>query len=627
MKQTSLLISMCLLLTSSIFFAQDTFDIDFSNPNKESICSSCLTTLNHKPKEIQYSIERDGKDLFFVVNDKKWFETLFQNSFDGIAIDVVEKERYDCVLYKIIEKQIKGTLLKPMYKQGLFQGLKPFETDMYRVKVGQIPNDLINAELEYNILFLSKKVLCRYQIISKVQTYPWDLLDMGMFLDSLTYSNRKIEPKSKEVFLVNNKTIVFKIPFEKNKSSYSQQDIQPIYDSLRLTDYHIKSINIKAYASVEGSLERNLTLQNERANSISKAIQAFQKPTIVTTISSAENWVEFYNDIKLTSHKNMESLSKEDIKAKLVGSLSKELEPMLQSHRKAILKLELEKKDAFTQFSGDELVKKFQLALNDETLDEAHKIQNSIFKKVSFLEISPDYLNKMQIPKQLKYADLIKNNASFRYLLDERNSMMVYHEFLDLEKLVPKDVSVKYNITALKIKLWQYKALEIDEVALKNQILNLKKLGISSGLVDRMMVNFHIIKAQILMEKKDYKNKDASITFIRNHYKNFHLSDFDYLSLAQFLGFYANLDMAIELLDKKSRSIDIDEDLLFYYLSLTLNNETLTQNSDYRIVLFNALNINQKRYCQMFNAKDNGGVTFQLLEDAYLRDVYCDHCD
>jgi len=185
---------------------------------------------------------------------------------------------------------------------------------------------------------------------------------------------------------------------------------------------------------------------------------------------------------------------------------------------------------------------------------------------------------------------------------------------------------VKYNITALKIRLWRYKTIEIDDSALKRQIQSLQNYGIPSILISRMLVNYHIVKAENLMRQRDYKNKDVSVKYIHQNYKDIPLSDYDYLSLAQFFSYYANTDLAVELLENKSRSIDIDEDLLFYYINLSIINKQLTKEADYRTILLNAINMNKTRFCQLFNPIETGGVTFQLLEDNYLRNVYCESC-
>lgn len=622
-----LFVTTLIVFSLNNLLAQNTYDIEFSKKERDQKCQDCFQTFNEKPYEVKFSINRENANLYFEVNDKNWFNQLFKNPGDGIAIDIVLKDRYACELESVENAQIKGLLLKPVYSKELKSGLKTDGENIYSVLVGKIPEGLLDEQLEFNILFLGNKNICRYYVTYDLESYTWDLLDMGMYLDTLTFDTKQINPSAKENYLIRNKTLKFKIPFQKNKSTYSQADIKPIYDSLRLTDFNIKAINIKAYSSIEGIASRNIELQDLRANSIVAALQTFQKPTIETTVSSSENWVEFFNDIKGTKYENLSSLSKNEVRARIAGALSREMEPILKNHRKAIIELELEKKDKYKDESADKLLTKFNDAITVEKIEEANEIQNSIFEKIKVKEASPAILDQMEIPLQVKFARIFNKNSAFKYILDFKQALIVYNDLIELEKLVPNDINVKYNIMAVKIKLWRFDAINVDEDELKNQISAFKNYGISSSLISRMMVNYHIIKAENLMRNRDYGNKDKSVEYIKANYKNFPLSDYDYLSLAQFFSYYGNTKMAVDLLESKARSIDIDEDLLFYYLNLTLINEDLTHDSNYRTIMLNAINMNKGRFCKLFNSIENGGVTFQLLDDAYLRDAYCENCN
>ena len=625
MKGKYLLVTILFSLSLNCLTAQNTYDIQFPGKERNQICQECFQAFNQKPYEVKFSIKRDKSNLYFEVNDKDWFNVLFKNPGDGIAIDIVLKDRYNCDLSTIANTQIKGYLLKPVYTKDLKSGLESTGQNIYSVPVGKIPDGFLKDELEFNILFLNNKYLCRYYVTYDLESYTWDLLDMGMYLDSLTYDPKQIK-SVKDNFVIRNKTLKFIIPFKKNKSNYSQSDIKPIYDSLRLTDFNIKTINIKGYSSIEGISSRNIELQKLRANSIVAALQTFQKPTIKTVVSSSENWVEFYNDIKGTKYDFLSPLSKEEVKARIAGPLSREMEPIFENHRKAIIEMELEKKDRYRDESADILLTKFNDAITVEKLEEANEIQNSIFEKIKVKEASPTILEKMDIPLQVKFARIYNKNSTFKYILDFKQALIVYNELVELEKLVPKDKNVKYNIVAVKIKLWRFNAISTDENAMLSQINDLKNYGINNSLITRMLVNYHIIKAENYMRNREYVSKDKSVEFIRSNYKKFTLSDFDYLSLAQFFSYYGNTKMAVELLESKARSIDIDEDLLFYYLNLTLIDEDLTHDSNYRTIMLNAINMNKERYCKLFNSIENGGVTFQLLEDEFLRDTYCENC-
>ena len=628
MKNKHLIAFILLTLYFNPVISQDYYDIIFpyTDSERNQKCQQFEQAFIQKPREVKFSIERENENIYFQVNDEKWFNQLFSKSGDGLAIDVVVKDRYNCKIETVENKQIRGELLKPVYTQKLKSGLHTIGENLYRVHVGRLASTYTNKELEFNILFLSNKNLCQYYVIYDLESYPWDLLNMGMYLDSLTYNFKQIKPSS-EGYLIRNKTLKFKIPFKKNKSKYSQKDIKPIYDSLRLTDFNIKTIKITAYSSVEGSLERNIELQRLRTNSIIEALQTFQKPNIKTEISSSENWVEFLNDIEETSYKNLKDESKSAIKAKLVGALSKELEPILKNHRKAVLELELEKKDKYKNMSSNELMSKFNTAISSENLDGAIEIQNSIFEKMKNKEITLGFLRKMSIPKQSKFVKISNKNSAFKFMMDIKKSLIVYHELLELEKSAPNNGDVKYNLAAVKVKLWRFRALEVDENKFEIEINALKNYNIDHALIARMMINFHIIKAENLMEKRDYKNKDKSVSYINKNYNKFPFSNYDYLSLSQFFSFYGNTQMAVKFLENEVKTIDIDEDLLFYYLNLTIVDTNLTQTSDYRTIMLNALNMNKDRYCRLFNPFGQGGVTFQLLEDQYLRRTYCESCN
>ena len=90
--------------------------------------------------------------------------------------------------------------------------------------------------------------------------------------------------------------------------------------------------------------------------------------------------------------------------------------------------------------------------------------------------------------------------------------------------------------------------------------------------------------------------KTNQLSFILETYENFSLSNYDYLSLAQFLTYYSELYDAIDLLEDKVQALVIDEDLLFYYLNLTLINSKITRTENYRkiMLMLNAINLHTK---------------------------------
>ncbi|MEL6485125.1 MAG: hypothetical protein AAFP96_09805, partial [Bacteroidota bacterium] len=372
------------------------------------------------------------------------------------------------------------------------------------------------------------------------------------------------------------------------KASFAPADIKPLYDSLRLTDFSIKRIEIQAYSSVEGSKAVNKALQEKRAQSIVKALQSFQKPNIETQIASAENWVEFLNAIRDTEYGYLVDLPKKEIKQELTGELVATLEPYLKQHRKALITLYLQKKDEYEALTKSQLVEAFNTSITDEKLTEAEKLQNSLFNRIRAKEVDPNVLHELKIPKQKKYIDFFNANSAFRYRQNANELLMSYYDFQELNQMYPENKKVAYNMLALKLRMnHAYKNIPEDENLLE-KIRALEKMGINKGLVQRMLVNYHITKSELLMKKGMYDEKDKAVKFILNTYNSIRLSDLDYLSLAQFLTYYYDRESAVELLTNKVKDIDIDKRLLFYYLNLTLIDDKLTQDSQYRTIMLNA---------------------------------------
>ncbi len=631
MKPFRLFLALSVLLSTFQSFGQKYYDIKIpKNNNLPKHCRECITLLRTKPKEIKFGIFRDEDDkLYFMVTNAEWFDRLFEKSGDGIAIHIVRKSKYQCNGRKPTGKLTLSDLMPPVYLKDLKKNQMVSDAGSVTIPIGRVPSKFREEDIEFNLLILKDKNLCRYQKFYDLATYRWDLLDMGFYFDTLIYkTNFNLSVSEREQYILQHKVLKFEIPFEKNKSEYSMEDIRPLYDSLRLTDFNIKKITIRAYSSVEGNESRNVLLQNERARSIVSALQSWQIPSIETEIVVSENWVEFLDDIAQTPYKSLIELSKDEIKRKLQDrKLVENLESFLKGHRKAVVILELQKKDKYENLSVEVLSELFSKSIEKKNLEEAIEIQNSIFEKVRNHEIPADLLDKLEIPEKTEFSLLLNKNSIFKYLMDASDVYSTFMELSDLQDLIPDDPHLKYNICALKFKVWLLGDNLINPVEFRQEIIELRRWNIPDPLVKRMLINYEILMSEYQMAKGEFAGKDKSLNYIYLNYKNVPLSDFDYLSLAQYFASYSRYDWATNLLAPKVKKVDVDEDLLFYYLNLTLIHDHLIRRSDYRTILLNAININPRRFCMIFEPKGKGGVTFQLLENDFLRKTYCESCN
>ena len=609
-------------------FGQNNFGIkvpDYGDLDYNRYCRRVETIFNYAPKEISFGVKVDEKNnLYFQFNDKEWFNNFFKQPYDGLAIDIVTKGQFECDK-EIISSHIRGELTKPVYTNMLKRNTEKVSQRFYRVLLGKLPVKYFNKQVEFNVLFLQSRFVCRYQRTYNLESYNYDLLDMGLYLDSISYSKNLSDPVANG-YEKKFKRLDFEIPFKKNKFSFSQEDIKPLYDSLKLTDFNIKKIEIQAYSSVEGSSGRNAELQRKRSESIINALQSFQKPSIENEVFLAENWVEFLADIEGTKYDFLKELPKDKVKKHLKGEVLTEMEKYLKNHRKALVRLYLDKMDSFREFSGEQLIKEFNLAVQENALERAQALQNSLFQRMKKKELSPDLLNELVIPKQKRFVDFFNSTSAFRYELDRANLLSAYYEFQELNKWAPENKKVAYNLIALKLRINHAFQSIPENDSLPKRIAALENLGIKKNLLDRMMVNYHITKSFLLMKEKKYVEKDESVTFILKTYNNFPLSYSDYLSLAQYITYYYDNETAIELIKDLVTKIDVEKRLLFYYLNLTIIHDDRVANSDYRKIMLNAINRDKNRFCKMFDSPKLGGVTFQLLDNEFLKRTYCENC-
>ncbi len=603
---------------------EDIYGIKYPGKNEQKYCADCKYTFNKMPQSVQFGVEEVDGQLFFMITDVEWFRKIFRNNTDGIAVDVITKDMYPCDKKNRESKSWahKGWLLPPVYLKEIQKKAIIDDNGVVYVPVGVVPNALSNKIKEYNILFLQKKHLCRYQSFYNIESGKWGMLEMGMYMDTISTNT-----SAHELIMLQDKQFKFVIPFEKNKFEYKSDDIKPIYDSLKLTKFNITGITIRAYASVEGSTEHNLDLQQKRANSIARVMEEFQGDAIRSEVFASENWVEFLKDIKGTPYEGYARLSKAEVKQKLLSaSVSKDIEPLLAKHRKAILYLELEKK---TRFIEDPKVAKamFHKAIGEKDLSEAMEIQQIIFDNIGDNTFPAETLNELEIPEELEYGSLLNNRAAFRYQFSGETLLESIEAFERLLEMMPENYHLMYNLCVLKVKAWLLDELVMEPDDLLKEIEVLKNTGLPQVLYQRLIINFYIIYSEYLLLHRKYREKDKALRYIYNNYKSMDLKSSDMLNLARYFVSYAKYDWAEKLLKPYMNNVDVEEDLLFYYLNLTIVDQSLTRKTAYRSIMLNAININKKRYCDLFKVGSDGGITIQLLENNFLKKTYCENCE
>jgi hypothetical protein len=591
-------------------------------------CAACDKLLREKPKEVLFGIELHANgDVYFSMSNKDWFYKLFTGPQDAISADLVSKDQYACGATLPNDNAAKqGVVLQPVFLPDLKKNLQDVGGGHFVIKIGHIPDNLLKKELEGNLIIIKNGMICHYTNFVNIDRSQWALLPMGLYTDTLL----NVEPtddtvKTKPLFYT--KKLQFNISFSKNKTVYNASDIKPLYDSLQLKDYSIKAITIRAYSSIEGSEQVNSKLQQQRAQSIVKALQQYQSPEIKTTINTSENWIEFYSDVARSPYKELAALGKPEIKKKLLDkTLVDQLEPYLNNHRKAIVTIYLNKRTGYEKTKTDSLLTQFKNAVEQKKVAKASIIQDAIFERVANGKLPEEYIDQLEIPDENIFSDLKNNQITYKFLLNLTYEEEAIEELKEIETYAPANGKVKYNICALTFRLWQYDTSYAQPAAFLQYIRNLPNTGIDSSLVKRMLINFNIIMCGLYMDQYNYKAKDETLLFIRNNYKALPLTDEDILALAKYLCYYSQCSWSEELLATRVQKIDVDENLLFYYLNLKLFQPYNFALEPIKKAALNAISINSKRFCRFFNSMQRGGASFQLLRHDQLRKIYCESC-
>lgn len=608
-----------LLLIPLLLHSQEALK-DVKNPGSKRAkkCGKYYEISRNLPIDLRYSVQVVDRQIFFYFPSEKIFQKLFDKKNDGIAIDVVTRDQFDCVNGNQLADSwaYKGEMLPPIFREELKNRMIITDNGYVLISMGELPSHFDPRNVECNLIVLQKKFHCDYTVFSGIDYNQWQLLEMGLYRDS-------IESQGSKDFTLT-KTLTFEVPFEKNHHTYSPDEIKPLYDSLHLSDYYVNAIKIKAYSSVEGGAENNERLQNARASSIIQSLQAYQKPEIQFEISTAENWEQFYEDIKGSSYAHLAQLPDNEIKEEL-NSLHEEkaMESILAAHRKAVIALTLERRIRLDQSS--DLIEVFGQAIRNDKIEDAMYVQNYVFSQIRHNKLPEDFIGKMEIPKLAEYNPLITNRVIFEYensLGDIQEHVATFEELL---KLLPNNPQVQYNLAALKIKASHSKSFteSRQEIWKLIKAINWK---IDKTLVNRLKINYHILNTEYLDLKLAFRDRNKSLRHIFSNYSSLDLTDDERLYLVRFLTIYNQFKWAEKIIAQRAYEEGVDPKVIDYYLRLTIQNRKKFKSASYQTLLSTVIEKHTSTFCELFLPSSQGGYTFQLLEDEELSDLYCGNC-
>lgn len=592
-------------------------------------CQNCRKQIDERPREVLFGIHIDSKgDVYFSMNNEIWFDKIFRNNSFGVCADIVAKDKYRCGVASGAHGDLpKGTMLAPVYRPELLKNSVFLSSDNIYTKIGTLPKELMNKELEGNLVIVNGPYICFYTNFVDIPRSSWNLLPMGLFTDSLLNSNTETGTGSPDAFFTYSNSLQLEIPFQKASAGFNEKYLSVFFDSVKTGKYKIRKIEARVYSSVEGSEAINKRLMKARADSIFSVAKKYYPNLSNFKTITAENWVDFYSDVENTDFEAFRDMPKETVKQKLLDkAILEKAEPILSKHRKAILQVFLDSKTSAGSIPATSLVTEFNNAVQKKDVNTARQIQKELVDRILDNEIPYTYLDQLEIPREKEFMELSGDREAYRYYLKISSEYEALRNFQELRKLDSLNGKINYNIAALKFFIWKNEPDSFRDAPFLKEINQLVKLKIPETLVKRMLVNYHILKAEQNLKKLRYNEKDSSVSFIRNSYRYIQATDADIYSLSKFYTYYSEHDWALEIIEPRIGKTDVSEDLVFYYLNLMFFHPSSFDTDEFSKALLNASILNTKRFCRFFNPSDKGGASMQLLDHDIIKNRYCEIC-
>lgn len=597
-----------------------------------NLCTACEKTIQERPREVLFGIHiQENGDIYFSMDNTEWFDKIFSHDAYGVTVDIVSEDRYKCNAEETENFSsilARGTLLRPVYRPQLVKGKNALYPGYIYVKIGSVPAALRNKKLEGNLVIVNGNVICYYTNFINIDRNPWQLLPMGLYTDSLLHDTKgEALADSIVPFFTYTKKIQLEVPFERSGSRADNRYLKALYDSIALTRYNIRKVELRAYSSVEGPLLLNEKLMKQRADTILKALKKYDISLKHINVVTAENWLEFFRDINTSEHKELGTLSKQEIKEQLTDpQLRDRLEPLLARQRKAVITLFLEERTGASGIAGNQVLNAFNTAVKMKNLDSARMILKEMVGRIMDNKLPSGYMNRLEVPQQKEYVTILNDIEVYKYLLNNTTEYEALQQMLEIRKLEAGNGRLNYNICALRFFMWRFSDDSASKAVLWKEINALSSQGINPVLVKRLQVNYHVLKSEQDLSLFNYAGKDSSVTFIYESYKDLALDDADLYSLAKYFNHYSFPNWASLVIAPRIDKIDVSEDLVFYYLNLLFFRPETYTNEVFRSTLLNAVNLNRRRFCNFFLPHDKGGAGMQLLESDMLLEKYCEEC-
>lgn len=619
----------------------------------------------------------NGK-IYLKYNNTASLNKFLSEPLDGIVVEIVQKAQYPCDKGNIIDYTLntRGLLLKPLYQSKIQKLIsKPKKNRGNAAKgemdivVGKFPKKL-TGEYEFNVMFLKNGEICRY-VKRTFNQFPegkniLPVSDFGVTPDTVFEKNQnRFKPA------VEQKTLTFKIPFEKAKYNYRISDIEPFIKALGEPKFTISKVKITVHSSIEADSIYNSNLRKQRAQSILAAVDSFflhnklkeqklleskdskdpknknktatkkiNKKEIEKIILEDDSWKLFCQQVQGTRYAPLAKKSLIEVNNILMNddNLQDSLEQFFVDQRFAIIEM-----SALIDYSKEpdyiNQLRKYNAVIATKNANDILYMQKNLILLHFENKIPLDSLLKDTFDLKKEYVNTLINQMWLKKLQSGENTFN--QEDCDLinklYKLNPKSEIALFNHLVCKISLSEYAELkEADSiVSLIEQFYNSPK--VIAPFVDAVNLDYHLDviksleKQEILatdakgLEKKN-KELNKYVKKLKSIFKpefNTWQNAFVVAAIYNKYGFSKEAYNALKPFVAKE-DLDMDIDYYIAFISIAGQDTKNLNTKEFRRALDKIREKNPEFYCKLFG---NPNSTFQLLDDPMIKKSYCESCN
>ncbi len=651
--------------------------------NKLEKCQPCEALEAEKP-HITLRVERNR--FILKVENSAYVQQLIRDRTDGFAVEIVSFDDYMCGNPAYYTKpsrrngqlRLNGFTLEPLYRKDLFKGYKKrkkkkdvsflpyifrkdstsffrrfgqykadrYSSEYFEISLGKVPKNV--NYWNHNLVYIQNKQICD---IDYFTSFCGELYS--------DYQESEFIPLKSErayVFFPKEKIANFTVPFEQGQVEFTDEDIQPLLASFGELKYNIDSIEIHAYASVEGDSIINQRLQRLRAENITRLIQSRQEKAIKLSVLTSTDWYGFTNNAsKSGKWKFLANKTSKEIQQYLQSHDTKELESLLAPTRRgdvrlyATIPLDQKNYPFLIRNENQRLLDAFKYEKRPEKRDSLLRYIEALYEFSHYLvkndSLSPDELAKFTIPTLAESSPkLTQQHLLYGYEFEEafkqHNDRWKRYHASDMDKFYKQNRQSNEMLSAF---LYQYVRIQVDDYKRQppfeqdqvQQLLDLMQKLQSSYQVDTVFrknidrLNFDLnvmLLNEVFTLNKDLMGSghDASksIAQLFSYYTKYNqLTDSIAIALTKCAVKYGDINSAVGMLEPHAKT----DETIAYFMQLSWNHPSdaqWTRYYDYLIELNQTMN--PDTWCNMFMGDCH--IPFQAFDHEKLREVFCQSC-